>query len=127
MSSASTSPYPADERLNRTALRRIEFGVILLYSLAVMGSAVPFFADISNIPVILYYLLVPGYCVTGLFGEDYPVVPRILFSSLISITLVLFLYSMRQTVLAGIRLPYDLLVPVLTLIILLFNYYHPRR
>jgi predicted membrane protein len=114
-------------RLSRTALRRIEFAIILLYSLAVMASAVPFFANISNLPVILYYLFVPGYCVTKLFGEDYPIVQRALFSSLISITLVLFFFSLRQTVLLGIHLPYDLLVPVLALIILLFTYYHPRR
>lgn len=127
MSPSSSPSYPTGGRLNRTALRKIEFAIVLLYSLAVMGSAIPFFADISNVPVILYYLLVPGYCVTGLFGEHYAVVPRILFSGLISIALVLSIYSLRQTVLVGIHLPYDLLVPVLTLIVLLFNYYHPKR
>jgi len=125
--SPSSPPSPIGRRLNRTTFRRIEFAIVLLYSLVVMGSAIPFFADISNIPVILYYLFVPGYCVTELFGEDYPIVQRILFSSLVSITLVLTLFSLRQTVLVGIHLPYDLLLPVLTLIILLFNYYHPRR
>jgi hypothetical protein len=114
-------------RLSRSALQKIEFGLVLLYSLAVMGSAIPFFADISNIPVILYYLFVPGYCVTGLFGEDYPIVQRALFSGLISITLLLSVFSLRQTVLVGIRLPYDLLMPVLALIILLYGYYHRRR
>jgi hypothetical protein len=127
MLSPTTPSSPIGRRLSRTTLRRIEFGIVLLYSLAVMGSAIPFFADISNIPVILYYLFVPGYCVTELFGEDYPIVQRILFSSLVSVALVLTLFSLRQTVLVGIHLPYDLLMPVLTLIILLFNYYHPRR
>jgi hypothetical protein len=123
----SSPSSPAGGRFSRTALRRIEFAVILLYSLVVIVSVTPFFADISNIPVIVYYLFVPGYCVTELFGEDYPIVQRLLFSSLVSITLVLSLFSLRQTVLVGIHLPYDLLMPVLTLIILLFNYYHPRR
>ena len=127
MLSPSSPSSPISGRLNRTALRRIEFAIVLLYSLAVMASAIPFFADISNVPVILYYLFVPGYCVTKLLGEDYAIVQRVLFSSLISITLVLSLFSLRQTVLVGIHLPYDLLMPVLTLIILLFNYYHPRR
>jgi hypothetical protein len=119
--------FPTGSRLNRTALRRIEFAIIVLYSLVVMGSAIPFFADISNVPVVLYYLFVPGYCVTALFDEDYPIVQRILFSGLISITLVLSFFSLRQTVLVGIHLPYDLLMPVLALIILLYSYYHPRR
>jgi hypothetical protein len=127
MLSPSSPPSPKGGRLSRTTFRRIEFAIVLLYSLAVMASAVPFFADISNIPVVLYYLFVPGYCITELFGEDYPIVQRLLFSSLISVTVVLSLFSLRTTVLVGIHLPYDLLVPVLTLIILLFNYYHPRR
>jgi hypothetical protein len=127
MLSPSSPSSPAGGRFDRTTIRRIEFAVVLLYSLAVMASAVPFFADISNIPVILYYLFVPGYCVTKLFGEDYPIVQRLLFSSLISVTLVLSVFSLRQTVLVGIHLPYDLLMPVLALIILLFTYYHPRR
>ncbi|MGH9918520.1 MAG: hypothetical protein ACRD6W_06605 [Nitrososphaerales archaeon] len=107
-------------------MRKLEFALVLLYSLAVMGSAIPFFADISNIPVILYYLFVPGYCLTGLFGENYPIVQRALFSGLTSITLLLSFFSLRQTVFVGIRLPYDLLMPVLALILLLFGYYHRR-
>jgi hypothetical protein len=127
MSSPSDPLSSSGGRLNQSALRRIEFALVLLYSLAVMGSAIPFFADISNIPVILYYLFVPGYCLTGLFGEDYPIVQRALFSGLASITLLLSVYSLRQTVLVGIRLPYDLLMPVLALVILLYGYYHRRR
>src|SRR5580692_6734865 len=92
---------PMGGRLSRTTLRRLEFAIVLLYSLVVMGSAIPFFADISNVPVILYYLFVHGYCVTELFGEDYAIVQRVLFSGLISITLVLSVYSLRQTVLVG--------------------------
>lgn len=101
--------------------------LILVYSLVVMGSAIPFFADISNVPVVLYYLFVPGYCITRLFHEDYPIVQRLLFSGLISITLVLAIFSLRQTVLLGVHLPYDLVIPVFTLVILLFSYYHPKR
>jgi hypothetical protein len=92
-----------------------------------MGSATPFFADISNVPVVLYYLFVPGYCLTRFFNEDYPVVQRLLFSGLVSITLVLAIASLRQTVLAGVHLPFDLTIPVFTLVILLFSYYHPKR
>ena len=114
-------------RLNQTAARRIEFLLILAYSLVVMGSATPFFADISNVPVVLYYLFVPGYCLTRFFNEDYPIVQRLLFSALVSITLVLAVFSLRQTLLLGVHLPFDLAIPVFTLILLLFSYYHPRR
>lgn len=106
--------------------RRVEFMIIFIYSLVVMGSTIPFFADISNVPVVLYYLFVPGYCLTWFLKESYPVVQRALFSGLVSITVVLALFSMRQTVFLGVHLPYDLLIPVFTLVILLFHYYHPR-
>jgi predicted membrane protein len=118
---------PTRGRFNQTLLRRIEFMIIVVYSLVVMGSAIPFFADISNVPVIFYYLFVPGYCVTRFFNEGYPMVQRALFSALISITVILAVFSMRQTILVGVRLPYDLLVPVFALVILLFSYYHPKR
>lgn len=75
----------------------------------------------------MYYLFVPGYCLTRFFNEEYPIVQRVLFSALISITVVLALFSLRQTVLVGIHLPYDLLIPVFTLIVLLYSYYHPKR
>ncbi len=114
-------------RVHQTTLRRMEFMIILVYSLVVMGSAIPYFADISNVPVVLYYLFVPGYCLTRFFNEGYPIVQRVLLSGLLSITLVLALFSMRQTVLVGVHLPYDLMVPVFTLVVLLYNYYHPKR
>jgi hypothetical protein len=101
--------------------------LIFAYSLIVMGSAIPFFADISNLPVILYYLFVPGYCLTRFFNEGYPIIQRLLFSALISITFVLAVFSLRQTVLLGVHLPFDLTIPVFALIILLFSYYHPKR
>jgi hypothetical protein len=108
-------------------LLRIEFILIFAYSLVVMSYAIPFFADISNVPVILYYLFVPAYCLTRFFNEGYPIVQRLLFSSLISITFVLAVFSLRQTVLVGVHLPFDLTIPVFALIILLFSYYHPKR
>ena len=71
-----------------------------------------FFADISNVPVVLYYLFVPGYCLTQLFhNEGYPIVQRLPLSALVSITFVLAVFSLRQTVLLGVHLPYDLTIP----------------
>lgn len=105
----------------------MEFVVILVYSLVVMGSAIPFFADISNLPVVIYYLFVPGYCLTSFFKESYPLVQRALFSALISITVLLTFFSLRQSVLLNVHLPYDLALPIFTVVVLLFQYFHTRR
>ena len=125
---SESSPSPSvGSRSNSSIGKRVEFMVILLYSLAVMGSATPFFSDISNVPVVIYYLFVPGYCLSWFFREDYAMIQRVLFSGLLSITLVLAFFSLRQTVLVGVHLPYDLSIPVFTLIVLLLHQFDKAR
>ncbi|MGI0081314.1 MAG: hypothetical protein ACRECH_17030, partial [Nitrososphaerales archaeon] len=67
--------------------RRLVTIIAIVYSLIVLATIVPSFAKIATIFLLLpYYLLVPGYCVTLLFNENYDILQRLLFSVFVSIS-----------------------------------------
>ena len=110
---------------NNIALK-IETTVVLMFSIVVMASITPTFGDISNVLVVVYYLFVPGYVMAGLLGENYGPIQRILFSLPFGLAMVLSLFAIRQMNTSALRLPYAVIIPALTLLLLAYRYFHAR-
>ena len=104
--------------------RRIVTAVIILYSVFVLSSATPRFANVSNIPVILYFLLVPGFAMTLLIREEYTLLERIAFAILLSLGPVLTLLATREMFYpANFPLPYDVIIPIFTIVLTVYYYF----
>ena len=100
----------------------------MLYSLVVMADSTPRFGDISNVPVILYFLFVPGFAITLLFRESYNLLERLSFSVILSLGAVLTLLAVRQMVYPSkFPLPFDVLIPVVTILATTYYYFAHSR
>jgi hypothetical protein len=108
------------------AVNQIRTAIVLLYSLGIIATATPTFGDVPNIVVLVYYLFVPGYVVVLYFNEDYAILQKLLFSVLIGLAIVLVIFSLRQTTGDSFPLPYDVIIPVVTIVLILFNYNRER-
>ena len=60
-----------------------------------MASSTPRFVDISNVPVILYFLFLPGFAITLLMRESYNLLERLSFSVILSLGAVLTLWAVE--------------------------------
>lgn len=111
--------------LDKKTLEKIQLAVIVLYSLGIIASILPYFADLPNEPVILYYLFFPGYTVVLLFAEKSTVLTKLMFSLFVGMALILSLSSIRQLVAGGVPVPFNVIVPVLTILFAIVDYYRP--
>ena len=105
---------------------KIETAFVMLFSLAVVASITPTFSGISNFAIVIYYMFVPGYTIAGLLGENYGFIQRFLFSIFFGIALVLGIFSIRQIGNTSLHLPYAGIIPVITIIVAGYQYYHVR-
>jgi hypothetical protein len=109
-----------------SAIGRLTTAVIILYSLFVVASIIPSLYFISSVPIAVYYLLVPGYCITRLMEEQYGILQRLLFSVAVGTTVILTLSAFRQTLPTVLALPFNVVIPVFALLLTLYSYYHPK-
>jgi hypothetical protein len=109
--------------------KKLVSGFIVLFSLLVISSSTPRFGNISNILVILYFMFLPGLAMTLLLKESYNLVERLSFSVILSLGSVLTLLAVRQMI-AGIDisfpLPYEVIIPVITILITSYYYFFVR-
>jgi 1,4-dihydroxy-2-naphthoate octaprenyltransferase len=105
---------------------RIGTIIAILYSIGIIASATPSFGDIPNAVVVFYYLIIPGFVITYYFNEDYALLQRIAYSIALGLTLVLIIFSIRQVTSDSFPLPYDIIIPVVTIMLTLFSFYRLR-
>lgn len=105
-------------------MRKVELSISILYSLAIVASATPVLSNISNIPVVIYYLFVPGYSLILLLNEKYDVLDRFAYSILFGPTFVLVIFSIRQ-IFVGVALPFNIIIPTLTIAMSVYHYLRP--
>lgn len=99
---------------------------IMICSLIVVASVIPSFYFISSVPILVYYLFFPGYSVIELLDEGYGIVQKLLFSVALGTSIALGLSSFRQTF-HQISLPFNVVLPLFTMLLTLYVYYHPRE
>lgn len=98
----------------------------LLYSVLIVATLAPAFGKVMpSALLIVYFLLVPGYCVTLLFHEDYDVLQRLLFSIFISMSLVLSLLALNR-ISHSFSIPISISLPVISISIIIYVYYYHR-
>jgi hypothetical protein len=108
------------------SLRQIRTAVIFFYSLLVIATIIPGVGRISNLLVVLYYLVVPGYCITLFFRQERTIVDFLLFSFAWSVALLAFVVAMKDIFPSYYSIPTDIIVPLLTIIFLTYDHLHGR-
>jgi hypothetical protein len=108
------------------AERRLVTMIAFAYSLIVVVTIIPSFSGrLLMFVLVPYYLVVPGYCVTLLFGEDYDRLQRLLFSVLASMSLFLCLSALKQ-VNSSLNIPSAISLPAISIGIIIYGYYFHR-
>ncbi|MGI0080690.1 MAG: hypothetical protein ACRECH_13845 [Nitrososphaerales archaeon] len=106
--------------------RRLVTIIALAYSLVVFLTVIPSFGTAATFLLLIpYYLIVPGYCVTLLFNENYDVLQRLLFSVFASISMLLSL-SALESLDSGLNIPSPITLPVISIGIIMYGYFFHR-
>ena len=106
--------------------RRLVIAIALVYSLVVLSTTVPSFGKAATFLVLIpYYLLVPGYCITLLFGENYDRLQRLMFSIFASISMLLSLLALKGLD-PTLNIPPSISLPVISIGIIVYGYYFHR-
>lgn len=103
--------------------RSLTAGIIFIYSLLMIATVIPSFQAISNFFVILYFLFIPGFSITLLFGDGYGLFDKLILSVILSLTIVLFLLAIRQLNSQDIALPYNVIIPIITILVTTYYYF----
>ncbi len=110
----------------RVSLLQLRNAGAVVYSLAVVATIIPVLGRLSNLIVIPYYVLVPGYFVTLLLRETDTVVERLFYSVAWSLALLASVYSVKTLTPAYQYLPINVVIPSVTIVLLAFDYFHRR-
>jgi hypothetical protein len=100
--------------------------VIVTYSLLVMATVLPEAMHFSNVVVIPYYLFVPGYSVALLLLQRGTVIDRIFYSVVWSVVIFASLSSMETVVPGSSVIPLNIMIPILTIIVFVYDHFHGR-
>jgi uncharacterized membrane protein len=115
------------ENVGRSGVgQRFREAVIVVYSLIVIATDLPAFGGIPNVVVIPYFLFIPGYCLTSLITPTDSIIEKTFYTLAWSLALAANFIAIN-TLRSGLPvLPIKVVVPVLTLLILAFKYFHGR-
>jgi hypothetical protein len=108
----------------RIAWEQVRVAVVVLYSIGVMTTVIPGISPVPNVAVLFYYFLIPGYFVTLLLRETGTILERLFYSIAWSLAVLVSVYSLRT--LGYQALPMNLAIPVFTLVVLAYDYFHGR-
>ena len=106
------------------AREQLRNAAVVAYSLVVMGTIIPGFPSISNLIVIPYYILVPGYFVTLLLRNT-GIIDRLFFSIAWSVAIFASINALGSIGVIQF-LPVELTVPALTIVLLAYDHFHAR-
>ena len=82
--------------------------------------------SISNLVVVLYYIVVPGYSITLLFGQEGTAADHLLFSFAWSTALLASVVSIRDIFPSYDSIPVNVVIPLLTIVFLSYDHLHGR-
>jgi len=105
-------------------LQQVVEAGILLYSLAVMATVVPNIHAVPNTAVIIYFVLVPGYCISSVLRYTGTIVEGLFYSVAWSLALVLAVSALESLNPNQAQIPISVLVPAVAIIFLLYGHFH---
>jgi len=108
----------------RPVAAQLTDAAIVLYSFGVMASVAPSLHAITNILLVPYYLLVPGYVLTALLFKGAGKVGRLFYTVIWGLVLVASVISIEEIAEGSQVLPPGIVIPVLTLTIFVYNHFH---
>jgi hypothetical protein len=106
------------------ALLQLRNAVVVIFSLIVMATVVPGFPSISKLITYPYFLFIPGYFFASLLEETGTILERLFYTLIWSVTIFGTVYSIETIMPSNQLFPISLVIPVLTLLLLGFEYYH---
>jgi hypothetical protein len=112
----------------KVPFEQLRNAVALLYSLIVMASIVPGFALVPHLLLLPYFLFVPGYFVTLLLRNTGSLLEKLFYAVAWSIAILLSAYSVETILPDNTLLPIQLVLPLLTILLLAYDYFRrPTR
>lgn len=108
------------------SLRQVRTAGIFFYSLLVIATIIPGVESISNLLIVPYYLIIPGYCITLLFRQERTAVDYLLFSVAWSVALLASVVAMKKIFPSYYSIPINIIIPLLTVVFLSYDYLHGR-
>ena len=100
--------------------------LILLYSLVVITTILPSVGKISNAVVLPYYVLIPGYAISMVLRQTEGIVQTLFFSVIWSVAILVSISSITTVAPSLSSIPLSGIVPVLTIVLTVYSYYHGR-
>ena len=105
--------------------RNLVNALIVVYSALIMATVVPSFSRITGDIVPPYYLFVPGYCITSLFGGVDSLIERLFFTIAWGLATLAGVFAL-ESLEPNITLSLNVVIPIITLVVLTYNYFHGR-
>lgn len=106
--------------------RSLEAIIIIGYSGLILISSSPAIKAISNLPILIYFLFIPGYVLTLMLGENYDILSRLLYSVLIGLALVVSLSSLGKDLFRSTTIEYTVIIPVILILLEVYVLYRKR-
>jgi hypothetical protein len=107
----------------KLALVQTRNAFVVVYSIFVMATVIPeFLPSGSKLIVLPYFLLVPGYYIASLLDSGGKLMDRIFYTFSWSVATYVGVYAL-STIVSGSFLPITLIVPLITIVLLTYEYY----
>jgi len=91
-----------------------------------MATVLPEAMRFSSVVVVPYYLFVPGYAVALLLLQRGTIIERVFYSVVWSMVIFASLYSIEAVVSGYAILPLNAVIPILTMIVFVYDHLHGR-
>ncbi|MGD0636650.1 MAG: hypothetical protein ABSA72_01240 [Nitrososphaerales archaeon] len=108
----------------RVALEQLRDAIVVVYSAIVIATFIPGFASVSNLLILPYFIIVPGYLVTLILRNTGTLLETIFYTIAWSTAILLSVYSIQTIVPGSGALPITLVVPALTIVLLAYIHFH---
>ncbi|MDA4123740.1 MAG: hypothetical protein OK456_11225 [Thaumarchaeota archaeon] len=110
--------------LFKTPLRQLVEAAVILGSVLVMSTTLPEASDVPNVVVVLYYVLVPGYCISTAIRFTKTVEDGLFFSVVWSLALLAGVSALQSIYSNQAQVPTSLVVPVIAVLFLVYGHFH---
>jgi hypothetical protein len=99
---------------------------MLAYSVAVMATILPGFGRISNALILPYFVIIPGYAFSSVLRQTEGITQTLFYSLVWSVAILVSIFSLATIAPALSTIPLNGVIPVLTIILTVYSYYHGR-
>jgi hypothetical protein len=112
----------------KVAAEQLRNAIVVVYSVIVIATIIPGFATVSNLIILPYFILVPGYFVTLILRNTGTLLETFFYTIAWSTAILLSVYSLETIIPGSQSLPIKLVVPALTIFLLAYDHFHkPSR